>query len=198
MAKRNRRDVKLLIKIITTIYKHYGDSGTWKHREGNHHVMSFRCGKGVFKVTIAKSPNTGGLATDWANVRRELRRVRLDKGNNKYWNQLTVRMAKPFDTYDSMRGYQSALEDLLRTSKTYPYSRATKSYFRDINNLQKRNIPHRLKKPYRKKIEYGDISYWGYYAWGVKFRRNDQRVEGFMSVDKLTYQQKNKHSYLLN
>ena len=58
-------------------------------------------------------------------------------------------------------------------------------------------IPHKKKKPYRKRIEFdgagkgnwtGEIKYWRYYAWTVYFRRDDTRVEGFQQVDKLTYQ----------
>ena len=88
--------------------------------------------------------------------------------------------------------------------RTYPVSKssdygssAQRAYFKDVKRVGKQNIPHKKNKPYRKRIEFdgtgkanwsGMIKYWRYYAWGVQFRRDDTRVEGFLTVDKLTYQ----------
>ena len=191
-----KSEVNLLIKIIRTIYEAYGDRGTWKRRSKNHHLITFKYKAEMFRTAISTTPRN--IGTQFDTVRRELNRIGLDKGNNRFWEQLHVRMATPLDDYLDMEGYLGALEEVIRVSKSSDYkgSPAQRAYFRDVKRITKERIPHKKKKPYRKRLEFehstgrwkGEVKFWRHYVWAVRYRRDDTRVEGFHCVDKLTYQ----------
>lgn len=190
---RGNKDTRLLVKIIFKIYKQYGDQGTWKLREKKHAFISFTYKQRRFSTTISFTPKNN--QTQFQTVRQELRKIGLDKGNNKYWKDMKAMMSRGVnDTYGEMNGYLAALDELINENRFKSgYEKSQNSYQKDINRVHPKQSKPKNKKPYKRIIylydDWGrEVQYTRYYVWRTIYRKDDTEVNGYISSTKSEFE----------
>ena len=178
-----KKDMKVLVNMVTKLGEKVADEGTFLKREGKHIFIKFQYQTKPFRQPYSRSPSDpNSVRNAYAATYRQLLKVGIKD------NRFRLRYITGVDDVDNMIAEMFSLLDTIPTTIRDDISQSVRLYLKEVDKLH----PNRTK-PYKKKISYvtktgKKVSYYRYYVFGRKLTPYGAGLtDGFVSAREGTY-----------